>query len=177
MPGRYVGDNSVKTFNCFIEGTVVCELQQTDKYEAIHELIEKAPVFQTEINRQSLEEAVVLREKQQSTGFGHGVAVAHGKLHNLDTIRIALGISKKGIEFESIDGEPVQLLFIVASPPKMEIEYLLALSVLTGLVRNKNFRDEILSYRDSGEIERRLCDAFHRNLQFRANLALSRVAC
>jgi len=167
----------VHDLNCFMDGSVVCELQSTDKFEAIHELILKAPIFQRNIDSLLLEKAVILREKQQSTGFGHGVAVAHGTLKGLDTIRIALGVSRKGIDFESLDGEPVQLLFIVASPPKMQLEYLLALSILTGLLRNKAFRDEILSYREEGQIERALCDAFHRSLQFRTKLSISRVAC
>ena len=167
----------MQDLNCFVDGSVVCELQSTDKYEVLHELIEKAPIFQKGLDKLLLEKAVVNREKQQSTGFGHGVAVAHGTIKGLDTIRIALGVSRKGIDFDSLDGEPVQLLFVVASPPKMQIEYLLALSILTGLVRNKTFRDEILSYREPEQIERSLCDSFGRSLQFRTKLSLSRVAC
>jgi hypothetical protein len=77
------------------------------------------------------------------------------------------GISRKGIDYDSVDGEPVNLLFIVASPPDMRLEYLAALSVITGLVRNKHFREELLGSRDPQAIQTKMCKAFRENLLFR----------
>ncbi len=157
----------MERLDCFLGGTVICELEETEKYEALHELIHKAPVFRSIGDMEALENAVVSRERQQSTGFGHGVAIAHGKLKGMGSIRVALGISRKGIEFGSMDGKPVHLLFVVASPPEMQLEYLLALSIITGLVRNPRFREELMGCGDPDAIENRLCAAFRENLHFR----------
>ncbi|MBN1687211.1 MAG: PTS sugar transporter subunit IIA [Spirochaetales bacterium] len=150
--------------SCFTHGTVVCDLESTDKFLAIHELINEAPVFRDVDGIEHLERAVVQREKIQSTGLGHGVAVAHGKSPAVGDIVMALGISRKGIDFDAIDGAPVHFLFLVANPPGMQLEYLLALSVLVRVIRDENFREELLNCYDSAEIERRLFRAFRASM-------------
>ena len=79
----------------FYDGSVVCELESTEKYSAIHELLIKAPVFH-QINKSAFEKIVIEREKKLSTGLGHGVAFAHGKTDSVDKLYVALGISRKG---------------------------------------------------------------------------------
>jgi len=151
----------------FTHGTVVCDLESTEKYHAIHELLNVAPVFKDLQGIEYLERAVVQRERQQSTGLGNGVAVAHGKSPAVGNIVMALGISRKGIEFESVDGKPVHFLFLVANPPGMQLEYLLALSVLVRVIREKQFREELLCCDDSMEIESRLFRAFRDSMRRR----------
>lgn len=154
----------MKEIDCFTKGTVVCDLESTEKFSAIHELICCAPIFRDIENAECLENAVIDREKIQSTGLGHGVAVAHGKSPIVGDIVLALGISKKGIPFGAIDGEDVNYLFLVANPPDMQLKYLLALSVLVRSVRDENFRDELLFCRNSKEVERRLNKAFNASM-------------
>ncbi len=149
---------------CFAHGTVVCDLESTDKFGAIHELLRKAPVFRSVDEIESLEHAVVSREKIQSTGLGRGVAVAHGRTPAVGDIVMALGISRSGIDFGSHDGQPVRFLFVVANPPGMQLEYLLALSVLVRAIRDERFRDELLECRDAEEIECRLSRAFRESM-------------
>ena len=102
--------------HCFEGGTVVFRLDSLEKFAAIRELIHKAPVFQEIANLPQFEDSVISREKLQSTGFGHGVAAAHGRSENLSRVLIGLGVSLSGIPFGSPDGEPVKLLFLIASP-------------------------------------------------------------
>jgi nitrogen PTS system EIIA component len=154
----------MKEIDCFTKGTVVCDLESTDKYSAIHELICCAPIFRDIEDAECLESAVVDREKIQSTGLGHGVAVAHGKSPTVGNIVMALGLSKKGIPFDALDGEDVNFLFLVANPPDKQLEYLLALSVLVRSVRDENFRDELLYCKNSKEIERKLNKAFNASM-------------
>jgi mannitol/fructose-specific phosphotransferase system IIA component (Ntr-type) len=104
--------------------------ENTEKYKAIRELICKAPVFSSLRNRKKLENAVFEREKIMSTAIGHGVAVAHGKTSAVRKTLVAFGISKDGILFDSPDGKPVHLLFIVVNPPRMCNEYLAILSAI-----------------------------------------------
>ena len=154
----------METTGYFGHGTVVCNLESTNKFKAIHELISSAPVFRNLDGVDCLEHAVVQRERAQSTGLGSGVAVAHGKSPAVDGVVIALGVSRQGIEFEAMDGNPVHFLFLVANPPGSQLEYLLALSVLVRVIRNERFRCELLGCCDPVEIETRLGRAFRASL-------------
>ena len=149
--------------SCFAPGSVICRLDSTEKYAAIHELIEKAPVFKHLSDRGAFEKSVVAREKSQSTGYGKGVAFAHGRTDEVDTLFISLGISKQGIPFDSVDGEPVHLLFIIANNPSRKIEYLQALSTLAELVRDDAFRARLMQGSRTEELEKMLGSAFRSN--------------
>jgi PTS system nitrogen regulatory IIA component len=146
--------------SCFQGGTVVQSLASQDKFDAIRELIHKAPVFAGLGCREKLEEAVVRRERILSTGLGHGVAVAHGTTDTIDEIVIALGISKTGIDFDSFDHVPVHLLFVITNPPGRQMEYLVALSTVTRLVRDEAFREFLQTKVPAHEIELKICQAF-----------------
>ena len=150
--------------HCFRSGSVVAELANTEKYAAIRELIRSAPVFQQVPNLASFEEAVVSREKMQSTGFGHGVAVAHGRIPGLSRVLIGFGISRAGIPFEAADSKPVHLLFIIASPPHLSLDYLQILSTLVRCLRDRPMRESILACSGPREMETRIREAFTTDL-------------
>jgi len=135
---------------------VVCDLQSTEKYAAIRELIRGAPVFGGLADTAGFERSVIAREQLQTTAFGHGVAVAHGRVESLERVLIALGLSRRGIPFDSPDGTPVRLLFVIASPPHMSREYLRALSTLVRVVRDPAMREAILAAEAAREIEGRI---------------------
>ncbi len=147
-------------YKLFTPGTVVIELKSTEKYEAIRELIREAKVFQDLSDRDAFEQAVIEREKLQSTGLGHGVAFAHGRLPEIRTLKVALGISRKGIDFDSIDGKPVHLLFLFATNPTMHIDYLSCLASLAKMVKREGFREEILACYEETEVTNKLCDTY-----------------
>ena len=107
---------------------------------------------------------VVSREKVQSTGLGHGVAVAHGKTDLVDHIIVALGISRSGIAFDSPDQRPVQLLFLIASPPERRADYLLALSTLACLLRKHSFKRELLDSPSLDRARELISERFHEAL-------------
>jgi nitrogen PTS system EIIA component len=145
---------------CFEAGSVVSELASVEKLAAIRELIQRAPVFKQIPNIASFEEAVIAREMIQSTGFGHGVAVAHGRIHGLPRVLIGFGLSRAGIHFDAVDGKPVHLLFIIASPPHLSLDYLQVLSTLVRCLRERPVRESILACPGAREIETRIREAF-----------------
>jgi PTS system nitrogen regulatory IIA component len=157
----------MEQWSCFGAGTVVLRLSSRNKFDAIREVVQSAPVFRSLPDSDGFERAVINREKLQTTGFGHGVAVAHGKTETVDGIRIALGIAPDGIPFDAVDGEPVNLLFVVANPPGKQLEYLTALSSLVKIVRDADFRDQLLCSTTVADVERKLCDAFSRDMSTR----------
>jgi PTS system nitrogen regulatory IIA component len=146
--------------NCFQSGTVVTDLAGPDKYQAIGELIRRAPVFNRLPDRRAFEQSVLDRERLQSTGLGHGVAVAHGRTSGVERVLVALGLSRTGIPFDSPDGEPVQLLFVIASPPSLSLDYLQVLSTLVRCVRHRGLRESLFAADGAAAIESRIRDAF-----------------
>ena len=150
--------------HCFEQGSVVCDLASSEKYQALRELICKAAVFSTVDNLDHFAAAVLSRERIQSTGLGRGVALAHGKAKGVKRTVIALGISKSGINFNSVDTQPVQLLFIIAVAPNNQTEYLAVLSTLVRLMRNSRFRTSVLEAPEAKRAESIMHEAFYQCL-------------
>ena len=150
---------------CFEKGTVVSPLSGADKFEAIRALIRGAPVFREIADLEEFEASVIERERAQSTGFGRGVAIAHGPTSKVSRVLVGMGISREGIPFEATDGKPVHLLFIIASPPHMNLDYLRVLSALVRCLREQAVRDSLLSPVDVSDIERRMREVFARGLE------------
>ena len=145
---------------CFEPGTVVDNLHSTDKYEAIHEVVRRAAVFANGQERSAVESAVVRREHIQTTGIGHGVAAAHGQTDGVSEVKIALGISRTGINYHSVDGEPVHLLFVLATPPDNHRDYLTALSGICRLSKRQFFNDLLARAMTEQELQQHICQAF-----------------
>lgn len=160
--------------SCFRAGSVH-SIDATEKYEAIAELIGKADALAEVGDLGLFEECVVRREREGGTGLGRGIAVAHGKTPLVDRVIVALGISRRGIEFDAPDGLPVRLLFLVASPPQMSCEYLMALSVIAGLCRDEELKERLLasSIADAGRL---VAEAFGRDLHRRCEKAAPDLA-
>lgn len=116
-----------------------------DKFAAFGEIVRNCSVFDVLSDRHAFLDSVIRREKLQSTGIGHGVAIAHGKVVDLDRTRIAIGLSRDGIRFDDIFEEPVHLVFLIASCPKRQSEYVKALSSILSWVHEGNLGDELLS--------------------------------
>jgi PTS system nitrogen regulatory IIA component len=155
--------------HCFQSGTVVPDLSSTDKESAIRELVRRAPVFHELPDLERFADAVVRRERQLTTAFGHGVAVAHGRVSQAGRVLIGLGLSREGIPFDAPDDAPVHLLFVIASPPEMNLDYLKALSCLVRALREREVREALLASVEILEIERRIREAF--------TLCVGRYAC
>ena len=146
--------------HCFETGTVVDNLQNTDKFAAIHEVVGRAGVFSDGPQRSVVERAVMRRERIQSTGIGHGVAAAHGQTDGVAEVTIALGISRIGIDYHAVDGQPVKLLFVLATPPDRHRDYLTALSGICRLSKRDFFEDLLSRDMTEPELQQQICRAF-----------------
>jgi PTS system nitrogen regulatory IIA component len=153
----------------FQAGTVVESLESKDKYNAIRELLKKAPIVCDFKDAAEIEQAAIEREKIYTTGIGRGVAIAHGKTKCVEDTIILLGISRKGIDFQSHDGRPVHLLFLIANPPEKTDEYLLALSTLARLMRNEEFLKTLRTAGDACRAEKLIAGKFKVLLRNRSN--------
>ena len=124
--------------------SVICQLSSVDKTQAILEVIDSCSVFSSLPDLERFKRGVLRRERLQTTGIGHGVAIAHGKITGIDEVYIALGISKEGIEYGSADNMPVHLLFVIASSAHIQMEYLGALSAILRSVRTDTMREHLV---------------------------------
>ena len=130
------------------------------KRGAIHELIEKAPVFACVGDRTALEEAVIEREMIANTGLGDGIAIAHGRSDIVQGTILALGVSREGIDYDAPDGKPVRLLFLIANNPALQEDYLRTLAVVARMAGSPQFRRRLLDAVSTIDIERDMEDAF-----------------
>lgn len=89
-------------------------------------------------------EAIINREKIVSTGIGMGIALPHAKLPSLDQFFIAIAVLQKPIEWHSLDGGPVRLVFMIGGPDDKQTEYLQILSNLTQAIKDEEMRQKLL---------------------------------
>lgn len=142
MPFGYDGDMSAEWEKA------ICLLDGKTKKQAILEVLGKCGVFDSLDDKDRFLRAVFRRERIETTGIGHGVAVAHGKILGLRSVLVALGISREGIDYGSLDGKPVHLLFLIASSPATQLAYLKVLGRLLSSAREKDVRELLDNYRD-----------------------------
>lgn len=135
------------------EGFSVCHIEATEKFAAIDSVIDNCRIFdELKENKERFRRAVHRREIIETTGIGHGVAIAHGKLPCIDKVRVGLGISEEGIDYNSKDGLPVHLLFVISSSPYTQISYLKTLAKILKSVHDEELRSEV---------SRLFCKDFH----------------
>ncbi|GAB4220668.1 MAG: hypothetical protein Kow00102_09120 [Spirochaetota bacterium] len=127
-------------------------LKSKNKYKAIEEL---ANVFKgTDVcsDIKAFINALKEREEIMTTGIGFGIAVPHAKLESVHKIAFAIGISKKGIDFNSIDGKPVHLVVLVAAGERQHKEYLKLLSKIMSVLKNDIIRNEMIQAKSTKDI-------------------------
>ncbi len=117
------------------EDRIILNLKSQEKEEVFEEM---APLFVEDniIDAEELEEFIEglkEREKLTATGMQDGIAVPHAKSPSVHKIALALGISKEGINFESMDGEPSKYIFMIAAPKGTKQEHLDLLAMISEL--------------------------------------------
>lgn len=112
-------------------------LEATEADAVLHELALRIGQAGAVADAEELYERLQEREGLCSTGIGRGVAVPHCKLPGLKEPMLAVGISRKAIDFGSLDGEPVRLFFVVASPEKSPAVHLKVLSAISHLIQRE----------------------------------------
>lgn len=137
-----------------IYSDIFCLVKQEEKYDALREIISSCSIFSTlPEDLDKFTSSVINREKKLSTDVGHGVAITHGKVPHLERTLIALGLSKEGIEFKN-DGEKVHLIFVIASPLAANSDYLKGVALLLTWLHDIEFRNELLSLKDTDNVKR-----------------------
>lgn len=133
----------MKIMDFLDQDSVIVDLKASDKKLAIVELVEVLKNKKKVKKTDEVIDVVLEREKLGSTGIGQGVAIPHGKTDALQEQIGVLGISQKGIEFNSLDGEPVHIIFLLVGPVEVMGQHLKALSRISRLFKDKFLRQAI----------------------------------
>jgi PTS system nitrogen regulatory IIA component len=133
----------MKIMDFLSKDAIIVDLKSTDKKPAIIELVETLKNTKKIKKTDEIIDVILKREKLGSTGIGQGVAIPHGKTDILHEQVGVLGISHKGIEFNSLDGEPVHIIFLLVGPVEVAGQHLKALSKISRLFKDKFLRQGI----------------------------------
>ncbi len=130
------------------EEFVCLELQHTTKAEAIKELAELLRTSRHLKDFDAYLKAVLEREEVGTTGIGDGIAIPHARTDTVVDFVVAVGRSTKGIEFDSVDGKPVNLMILMGTPLGKLGEYLRVLAHLCYLLKRKGFFESVMQAPD-----------------------------
>ena len=135
-----------------VEKIVKTPLESKDKPGVLRELV-RILKDAGEINDfDAVLKAVQDRENKQSTGLEAGVAVPHCKSAAVSSLKIAIGIAPQGIDFDSIDGQPSKLFFLLVAAPNQAGPHVEALAKIAKLVRSKPFCSAMLCAKTAREV-------------------------
>lgn len=126
------------------EGSIL-DLASDTKDAVLEELARAVAEAEPSLNAERLQEVLTDREALQSTGIGEGVAIPHGKISGLDRIVASFARSVKGVDFQSIDGQPTHLFFLLVVPEHSGGQHLKALARISRFFRDAEFRQKLIS--------------------------------
>jgi PTS system nitrogen regulatory IIA component len=118
----------MKIMDILVRDAVVLDLAADSKRDALAEMAERLAGAEPTLERERLLGVLLEREKLQSTGIGEGVAIPHGKMAGLPRLVASFARSREGIDFESIDGQPTRLFFLLVVPEHSGGQHLKALA-------------------------------------------------
>ncbi|MDL2229997.1 PTS sugar transporter subunit IIA [Treponema sp. OttesenSCG-928-L16] len=124
-------------------------MEADDKEEAFEELVDHFCQAARNNDRDEILNAVRERENKMSTGIKKGIAIPHGKTNSVNRVYGVLGLSRKGIDYDALDGEPVYILFMMLAPQEDSEQHLRALKRLAEMLENPQFYTELIAQNDA----------------------------
>lgn len=134
------------------EDCVIANLSASDKPGILAELVEFLDKKGVVNDKQSLNDALLEREKLGSTGIGENVALPHAKMEGLENIVAVFARSIDGIDFDALDQKPVHYICLLLAPTSSTGLHLKALAKIARLLKIESLREDILKARDETEI-------------------------
>ena len=123
-------------------------LSSTSKVGILQELAKHLAGDRDDLDESQLARVLIDREGLASTAIGQGVAIPHGKLPQLDRIVACLGRARSGVDFDSMDGKPTYLFFVMVAPENSAGAHLKALARISRVFKDEVFRTQLLGAAD-----------------------------
>ncbi|MDP6978175.1 MAG: PTS sugar transporter subunit IIA [Myxococcota bacterium] len=134
----------MKIMDILVKDAVILDLVATEKSAILQEMSSSLAAAEPSVPADRLLEVLTEREGLQSTGIGEGVAIPHGKMAGLDRLMASFARSPAGVDFDSIDGQPTQLYFLLVVPEQSGGQHLKALARISRFFRDSSFRDKLM---------------------------------
>ena len=144
----------MQIMNFLSKKAIVMDIRATKKEDVMRELVD-ALTAAGEIekrHRNKLIDALMARESLGSTAIGQGIAIPHAKCDCVDKLVAAFGLSKKGIDFDSLDGELAYIFFLLVAPQDSAGPHLKALARISRLLKDNYFRDTLRGCEDEKSV-------------------------
>lgn len=138
------------------EDDIITELRAKEKKGVLEELVAVVLRHEPSIDKGTLVKVLLDRERLGSTGIGDGVAIPHGKYHGLSRPLVSFGRSRGGLDFDSMDGEPAHLFFLLVAPEGSANIHLKVLATIARILKNSAFRKNLMEATSSEEIYRKI---------------------
>jgi fructose-specific phosphotransferase system IIA component len=126
------------------ETRILTNMEGDSKSDVINTLIDLVAVSPKVLDKERVKEAIFEREKIMSTGVGNGFAIPHGKTDSVSDIVAAFGVTKKPIDYEALDEQPVRLIFLLIGKGNMVGPHIKLLSRISRLMNKEEFRKKLL---------------------------------
>lgn len=134
------------------EPFIAINLPASSKEEALNRMIDMLGTSPKVLDLERIRAAILEREKLMSTGVGHGFAIPHGKTDALQDIIAAFAITREPIDFQALDNQPVQLIFMLVGKETHVGTHLKLLSRISRLMNNEAFRQQLLAAKTPAEV-------------------------
>lgn len=128
------------------------DLEAADRDGVLRTLADRLARHQGLVDADDLYDKLLEREQLGSTGVGSGVAIPHCKLEGLEEVVLAVGISRKGVDFGAIDTQPVRLFFVVVSPTGTPAAHLQVLAAISRWLKKDSHVSRLLALQDREKI-------------------------
>lgn len=130
---------------------VLVSVRATSKKQALQELARQAS-HATGIAERTIFDVLLERERLGTTGVGRGIAIPHGKLPELDRLFGVFATLDQPVDFDSVDDQPVDLVFLLLAPESAGADHLKALARISRLMRDPGLCDRLRTVSDPGEL-------------------------
>ena len=134
------------------ENMIFLNFEASNKEEAIEKFINSLEKTGTIKEPNALKDALLEREKLGTTGVGQGIAMPHARSSAIKDLTVAFFRSEKGIDFKSMDSEPVHLVFLLLAPVTAGGPYLKLLAKISRLLRGDDFRTALMEAKDVSQV-------------------------
>ncbi len=128
------------------------DLQGTNKEQVIEEMLDILTAAGKVTNRKAAQKAIWDREKKMSTGMQNGIAIPHGKSDCVESLVVAVGVHKAGVDFESLDQQPAQFLIMTVSPANRTGPHIQFLAEVSRQLNDPSTRERILRAASKDEV-------------------------
>lgn len=132
--------------------SMIMDLKATTKDEAINEMADLEVATGIVNNKEKFVESIWAREKESTTGIGGGIAMPHARNEYINKARVLFAKSEKGVDFDSLDQQPVHLFFMITAPAGADNTHLQALAKLSSLLINPNLVEKLKAAKTAEEV-------------------------